>query len=300
MSSMTMTHKATSPHRRPPSKQSDKHDTAGTSNWGLCFGIIVAAHIGVLAFVLTPHPEAAEGFPQDAINVDLVPDISEPSQKEDEVPGPPMPEPSTPTDKAEHMDEPDPPAPEAPPPTQAERKPDVVPPPKQETAPPSPEKSEAELPPETKTPPKEKPPEPTPPVEKPPEIKPPEIKKDLQERLTAPSKASTGSEAVLSGGRRPTAAAQATWRSAIGRHLVIRRRYPVAARARGMQGVAKVHVTVDASGHVLGYALAQSSGYPLLDSEALALIQRSDPLPMPPPGTAAPIGLNVPVVFAIR
>ena len=70
--------------------------------------------------------------------------------------------------------------------------------------------------------------------------------------------------------------------------------------AQGMQGVARVRVTIDANGHVLGRDLVQSSGRPLLDQEALAMMQRSDPFPRPPPGMPNPIVLTVPVNFAIR
>ena len=105
---------------------------------------------------------------------------------------------------------------------------------------------------------------------------------------------------MLGGGRRPSAAAQATWGGAVGQHLMQKRRYPAQARAAGQQGTARVRVTIDAQGHVLARHLAQSSGRALLDGEALELMQRADPFPKPPAGLPVPVVMTVPVTFAIR
>jgi periplasmic protein TonB len=267
----------------------------GALRWVASFALVLALHAGAAAYVLSPSPEVAEGAPDDAIEVDLVPDPSDQTAKPDEVAGPDVAEAAQPTSEQTQADDPEPPPPHAPPPTEVKRKPDVAAP--EATAPETPTEAEAVLPPDTKTEQKaeDRPPDPTPPVEKT-----PDAKEDTVERQTAPSQASTGSVALLGGGRRPSAAAQATWRGAIGTHLVRHRRYPQEARDRHMQGTARVRVTINAEGHVIGRELAQSSGRPLLDGEALALMQRSDPFPKPPPGMPTPVVLTVPVNFAIR
>ncbi len=289
--SLTVAALTHAPARRPRGRTLP----TGALRWMACFALVLALHLGAGAYVLAPSPEVAEGNPEDAIAIDLMPDPSDQAEKPDEVAGPNVEEAATPTSDQAQAQDPDPPAPDAPPPTEVKRKPDTAAP--EATAPQTPTESEAVLPPEAKAEPKpeDRPPDPTPPVEKT-----PEAKEDTVERQTVPSQASTGSVALLGGGRRPSAAAQATWRGAIGTHLVRHRRYPSEARAQGMQGVARVRVTIDANGHVLGRDLVQSSGRPLLDQEALAMMQRSDPFPRPPPGMPNPIVLTVPVNFAIR
>lgn len=57
------------------------------------------------------------------------------------------------------------------------------------------------------------------------------------------------------------------------------KRYPMAARRMNMQGVAQVHFAINPEGQPSGLALKTSSGYPLLDDEALATIRRAAPFP---------------------
>lgn len=97
-----------------------------------------------------------------------------------------------------------------------------------------------------------------------------------------------------------SAAAQ-TWQSRLLAHLERRKRYPAEARARRLQGVAQVRFTMDRSGRVLSAALERSSGHAALDREALALLQRAQPLPPPPPETTGDrLTLTVPVEFFTR
>ena len=57
------------------------------------------------------------------------------------------------------------------------------------------------------------------------------------------------------------------------------KQYPRAARQAHIEGVVMLHFVMDAQGKVLGFEIAKSSGRPVLDNEALALIQRAQPLP---------------------
>jgi protein TonB len=60
------------------------------------------------------------------------------------------------------------------------------------------------------------------------------------------------------------------------------KQYPRSARQAHIEGVVQLHFVMDAQGKVLSFEIAKSSGRPVLDSEALALIQRAQPLPALP------------------
>jgi TonB family protein len=60
------------------------------------------------------------------------------------------------------------------------------------------------------------------------------------------------------------------------------KQYPRSARQAHIEGVVQLHFVMDAQGKVISFEIAQSSGRPVLDSEALALIQRAQPLPALP------------------
>lgn len=97
------------------------------------------------------------------------------------------------------------------------------------------------------------------------------------------------------------ASAAQTWQGRLLAHLEQRKRYPAQARARRLQGVTYVRFTMDRQGRVLSASIDRSSGHSVLDAEALALLHRSQPLPLPPaeiPGD--PISLSVPVDFFTR
>lgn len=60
------------------------------------------------------------------------------------------------------------------------------------------------------------------------------------------------------------------------------KQYPRAARQARIEGVVMLHFIMAADGKVQSYEIAKSSGRPVLDAEALALIQRAQPLPALP------------------
>jgi protein TonB len=97
------------------------------------------------------------------------------------------------------------------------------------------------------------------------------------------------------------AASRHTWQSQLSRWLEQHKRYPRQAQEQGQQGTPLLAFSVDRQGRVLSFRLARSSGFPLLDEEVLALIQRSQPLPPPPPEVpGARFDIVVPVSFTIR
>lgn len=88
---------------------------------------------------------------------------------------------------------------------------------------------------------------------------------------------------VPSAGQLTLSHAVETWQASLLAHIQQAKRYPVMARARRQQGVVVVHFTMDRQGNVLTANISKSSGYDLLDQEALAMVRRAQPLPKPPP-----------------
>jgi protein TonB len=77
--------------------------------------------------------------------------------------------------------------------------------------------------------------------------------------------------------------------------------YPPKAERRGLEGTATVWLSIDATGHVLGYRIVKSTGHRLLDDEVEALIERADPMPPVPEGEQqATLEFLIPVDFNIR
>jgi periplasmic protein TonB len=91
----------------------------------------------------------------------------------------------------------------------------------------------------------------------------------------------------------------ATWRSQIVTILERNKRYPSEARARSEQGVTRLAFRIDGQGHLVSSRIVASSGSAALDTETLALVQRAQPFPPPPPELAG-AELTVPVSFSIR
>ena len=91
----------------------------------------------------------------------------------------------------------------------------------------------------------------------------------------------------------------ASWRSQIVTILERNKRYPSEARGRGEHGVTRLAFSIDAEGRLLSSRIVASSGSAALDAETLALVQRAQPFPPPPPELAGS-EMTVPVSFNIR
>lgn len=91
------------------------------------------------------------------------------------------------------------------------------------------------------------------------------------------------------------------WSNRIAVLLERNKRYPATARARREEGTAHVAFVLDRQGHVVSARVERSSGYTLLDQEALDLIRRAQPFPALPAEVAdTHVSLTVPIRFAIR
>lgn len=120
-----------------------------------------------------------------------------------------------------------------------------------------------------------------------PQTRAPTVQAQPSNRVAAP----TASTAAV------PSASSANWRSSLMAHLNRYKQFP----SGGSQGVAVVDFTIDRSGGVLSARLSRSSGDPVLDREAVALVRRSSPVPAPPSGQGgSSISISVPIRFDRR
>jgi len=92
-------------------------------------------------------------------------------------------------------------------------------------------------------------------------------------------------------------AEETIWEGRVLARLASFKRYPVLAQRAGLQDSVMVRFIMDRTGRVLSAEIDKSRGFPLLDSEATALIRRASPLPAPP---ASMIGDEIQLVAPIR
>jgi len=98
-----------------------------------------------------------------------------------------------------------------------------------------------------------------------------------------------------------SSAARASWQAQLVAWLEKYKRYPRVAQEQRQQGMVHLRFTIDREGKVPASEINKSSGFELLDEEVLALIQRAQPLPAPPPEvTGNRIEMLVPVAFSLR
>lgn len=77
------------------------------------------------------------------------------------------------------------------------------------------------------------------------------------------------------------------------------KRYPAEARKAHVEGVVMLHFVMEPNGTVRSFEISKSSGRPVLDSEALSLIQRAQPLPALPAGMDK-LDAVVPIEFSLE
>lgn len=87
---------------------------------------------------------------------------------------------------------------------------------------------------------------------------------------------------------------------AVSQALARYKEYPRIAQMRGWEGAVLMELRVAPSGRLLGAELHTSSGYPVLDEQALAMATRAGQLPVPPEGLRnGAIAVLVPVVYRL-
>lgn len=94
---------------------------------------------------------------------------------------------------------------------------------------------------------------------------------------------------------------EVTWKDRVLAALNEEKSYPSSAQRKRQQGVPWIRFVIDRNGNVLSSNLERSSGFDVLDREAIRLPRKAQPLPSPPgsiPGQR--IELVVPVEFFMR
>src|SRR5262249_34959701 len=95
-------------------------------------------------------------------------------------------------------------------------------------------------------------------------------------------------------------AARSSWQAQLVAWLEKYKRYPRVAQEQRQQRVVHLRFTIEREGKVLTSEINKSSGFELLDNEVLALIQRAQPVPAPPPEVPGNrIEMLVPVSFSL-
>jgi len=98
---------------------------------------------------------------------------------------------------------------------------------------------------------------------------------------------------------RPLAAA--SWKIQLERLLEKNKRYPAEARVRRQHGEVRVVFVLDRQGNVVHRQVAVSSGHLALDTEALALLDRTQPFPaLPTEWPGDKISITAPIRFNFR
>jgi TonB family protein len=91
----------------------------------------------------------------------------------------------------------------------------------------------------------------------------------------------------------------ASWQKELSAHFDKHKRYPADRASKAAQIV--VSFVLDRTGHILSSSVVQSSGDASFDQAALAMLQRSDPVPAPPPLIADEgLSFTLPVVFRVK
>lgn len=240
-------------------------DGGPTRLWGVSGAVMFALHAGVLAAAVLWHPQFKSSAPPPAaMMIELAPMAAPPAPPREMAPGIEQTA-SRPLEKKVE----------------------------EELKPPPVKKVEVPLP-KPKPKPQAKPQPEAPPAPK------------VVEQTTAPVAAETPPAPTMAApapGASPSPPSNAvpTWQGALRAHLERFKRYPASAQFRRQEGVSTVRFVMDRDGKVLSAQLERGAGHSLLDAESLALLERAQPLPIPPPEIRGDrIELVVPVQFFLK
>jgi len=271
-------------------------DLADLRRWAICAAVVVLAHGGFAAAMVTWHEDEGGSGPSSGIVIEFAPVPLAATVPEEEIPPGPMsdlhvPSPSNPVETLEDRKKVE---------QKVEAKLEQKVEEKVETRP------VEELPPEVAPAP-----DPDVAVEPPP---PQEVKQETAMRQ-APSLASIASapqviaEETSAIPVAPTldlpnpinSAAALSWNMQVFAQLKRNLRYPPKAASRGEKGIVQISFSLDRHGRVIDSRILSSSGVAELDQEALALLRRAQPFPMPPadlPGER--FERNAPISFHLK
>jgi TonB family protein len=92
---------------------------------------------------------------------------------------------------------------------------------------------------------------------------------------------------------------RASWQKELSAHFDKHKRYPADRSSKSAEIV--VSFVLDRTGHILSSSIVRGSGDTSFDTAALAMLQRSDPVPAPPPLVADEgLSFTLPVVFRVK
>lgn len=95
--------------------------------------------------------------------------------------------------------------------------------------------------------------------------------------------------------------ARSNYSNLLSREFARHKQYPRLAQMRGWQGTAKVELHVDANGNMISISVNASSGFEILDKQALEMVRKASPLPQPPEALRGrEFTIIVPVAFRLE
>lgn len=232
-------------------------------HWTASTALVGLLHVGLLSSVAL-RPPSTPPAPPPAIAIDLAPLPPLQPAPQVEPPQPPMPQPAE-TSPRPRTPSPRPPVkPQAAKPSAAP----ILPLPRTAEATPAPQETDAP------------PPEPV---------------------ASPPPPAVTSAQPSLPPSNAARLSLIASWQRGLLQHLQSRKHYPRAAQSRRQEGIAVIRFVLDRQGSLLAARLERSSGFEILDEEALDLLHRAQPLPPPPPDvTSDRIELAIPIEFLLK
>jgi protein TonB len=79
------------------------------------------------------------------------------------------------------------------------------------------------------------------------------------------------------------------------------KQYPRLAQVRGWQGTVRIKLEIDANGNTISTTVSESSGFDILDKQAIEMAKKASPLPSPPEALRhRPFTVTVPVQFRLE
>jgi periplasmic protein TonB len=272
------------------------------TRWIISLGLVVLIHGAGAWLLLRPAPMLPPDPSPPAVIVDLAPPEPAPEAA-------PAPEQTPPPAASEPPSAEAPATPAGTPPPDPVAQAPVTPDPIQDPPPPQ-EKAPEAIAPEAVLEQPPVPPVPPRPVEaaKPvlPKPVPAKTRPAPQTAKTAPAQAHPAdavpaNTAAASPSAAAVAAATTSWQGRLQAYLARFKQYPTEARMRHHEGTPIVRFTMTRTGKVLSYRLENGCGHELLDKEAVALIERAQPMPpLPDEMPQATIELVLPVRFQLH
>jgi len=110
----------------------------------------------------------------------------------------------------------------------------------------------------------------------------------------APTKQAPTKQAPTS----PSPQVEINYSNLLAAHIAKHLKYPRIAQRREMQGQVVIAIQIGGDGSLISKNIQKSSGHEILDKEAMNIVERSKPFPLPPYGKKN--SYEVPIIFSLR